>query len=245
MKTIVALILAMTATQETAVDRAGHAAESFWQQFTAVQCKERISQTRSRLDGKVLASHFEDFDYVAFLKMSHDGLSVEESRVARPSFPEQVPGTLLTTSGFPTFILMFHPDFRERFEFTEVFAAEPAGLRRIDFKSNAEAQSMSALKLKDHLYPIYWKGTAIVDASSGAVHKIEAVLDRPMDDLGLSELRIEVEYSPAKLAGVADAYWLPARATISLKTPRQAWRNLHEFSEYRRFSVTTSTGNPK
>jgi hypothetical protein len=100
---------------------------------------------------------------------------------------------------------------------------------------------MSALKLKDHLYPILWNGTATVDAESGAIRTVEAVLASQMDDLGLSELHVQVEYGPTMLSGASQAFWLPVRAAISLKTPRQAWRNVHEFSDYKRFSVTTST----
>ena len=106
---------------------------------------------------------------------------------------------------------------------------------------------MSALKLQGHLYPILWDGAATVDASSGAIRRIEAGLAGPMDDLGLSELHVEIDYGPATLAGTREALWLPTRATISLKTPRQAWRNVHEFSDYKKFSVTTSTreGRPE
>ena len=244
MKSLIALIIALTAPQETTLVRAGHIAEAFWDQFTAVQCKERISQSKLRLDGKVVSSHFEDFDYVAFLKSTSRGLEVEESRVARPRFPENVHGPLLTTSGFPTFLLMFHPDFRNRFEFTEVSPdAAGDGLQRIAFKSKPEVPSMSALKLKDHLYPIFWKGTATLDIATGAVRKIEAALGAPMDDLGLSELRVQMDYSPFKLGGSTQMFWLPVRAVISLKTPRQAWRNVHEYSDYKRFSVTTSTSD--
>jgi hypothetical protein len=64
-----------------------------------------------------------------------------------------------------------------------------------------------------------------------------------MDDLGLQELQVELDYGPTVLPGSSQTFWLPVRAAISLKTPRQAWRNVHEFSDYKRFSVTTTTGD--
>jgi hypothetical protein len=241
MWTIIAVSLALMAPDDNAIDRASRMAETFWKQYTAVQCKERIVQTKLKPDGKIIESHFEDFDYVGILKLTGGGLTVEESRVARPSFPETVRGPLLTTTGFPTFLLMFHPDVRNKFEFAEIPANNGDGLRRIAFKSRPETPSMSALKLKDHLYPIFWKGTATLDAKSGSIRKIEATLDAPMEDLGLSDLQVEVDYAPVAFTGDAEVSWLPARAVIALKTPRQMWRNVHEFSNYKRFSTTTST----
>jgi len=239
------LITVLTA-QENTIDRAGRAAESFWGQFTAVQSKERVTQTKVKADGKILASQLEEFDYVSFLKASNRGLMVEESRVSRSKAVKGA-APFLITSGFPALLLMFHPDFRDRFEFTEVPGIADPSTRRFAFKSKPETASMSALKLQDHLYPILWKGAATLDASSGAIRRIEADLAGSMEDLGLSELHVEVDYGPAVLAGSREVFWLPARATISLKTPRQAWRNVHEFSDYKKFSVTTSTreGRPE
>jgi hypothetical protein len=34
--------------------------------------------------------------------------------------------------------------------------------------------------------------------------------------------------------------WLPASATIDLETPRQHWRNIHHFTDYRKYRVAVS-----
>ena len=241
MQTLVSSLILLVTLQESTIDRASRSAETFWQEFTAVQCKERLSQTKLKPDGKVLETHSQEFDYVAFLKSTSRGLLVEESRVSRDGSGTEKNERLLVTSGFPTFLLLFHPEFRDRFELTEISATPGDTARRIAFKSKAGPDSMSALKLRDHVYPILWKGTATIDGKSGAIRRVEAALDVPMDDLGLSELQVELDYGPTVLAGASQTYWLPVRATITLKTLRQAWRNVHEFLDYKRFSVTTST----
>jgi hypothetical protein len=239
---IATVFLALAEPQDSVIDRAGRMAESFWTQFTAVQCTERIVQNKLRADGKVTVTRASEFDYVAFLREERSGLSIEESRVARSAAPLESQQQLLLTSGFPALLLMFHPEFRGRFVFEEGSADEiRGGAVRVAFKSKPEAQSMSGLKLKDRVYPILWKGTAWLDPTSGAVRRIEAALAASMDDIGLADLRVEVEYAPASLAGAQQPYWLPTRATISVKTLRQEWRNVHEFSQYKRFAVSTST----
>ena len=35
------------------------------------------------------------------------------------------------------------------------------------------------------------------------------------------------------------AYWFPTQARVEVETPRQHWRNLHQFTAYKKFSVTT------
>jgi hypothetical protein len=237
---IIAFVV-LLASQETTLERAGRAAETFWQQFTAVQARERIAQSKLKADGKVAETQIEEFDYVALLTATTRGLTVEESRVPRTKSVAEKQASLLITSGFPAFLLMFHPEFRDRFDFTELSLPPSDGVRRISFKLKPEAQSLSGLKLKDRVYPIPWRGTATLDAGSGAIRRIEAMLGAPMDDLGLQELHVELDYGPTALAGTAQTFWLPVRATISLRTPRQAWRNVHEFSDYKRFSVTTAT----
>ena len=239
---IATVILALAEPQESVIDRAARMAESFWTQFTAVQCTERIVQNKLRPDGKVTVTRASEFDYVAFLKEEGSGLSVEESRFARPAAPPEPRQQLLLTSGFPALLLMFHPDFRGRFVFEEGSADENrGGAVRVAFISKPEAHSMSGLKLKDRVYPILWKGTAWIDPRSGAVRRIEAALAAPMDDIGLADLRADVDYAPASLVGAQQPFWLPARAAITVKTLRQEWRNVHEFSQYKRFAVSTST----
>jgi len=69
------------------------------------------------------------------------------------------------------------------------------------------------------------------------VTKLDAHWKEPPADLGLEELSSEVIYSPAAFKGAAQAFWLPVTARVEVKTQHQHWRNTHEFSGYRLFSV--------
>jgi hypothetical protein len=241
-KTVIAILSALLAQEAATIERAGRTAEVFWDQFSAVQSLERVTQSRLQADGKVLASRTTEFDYVAVLKMRASGVAVEESRVARGTGQLDTADQFLLTSGFPALLLMFHPDFRNRFEFWESPAPDaPSGTVRIGFKSRTGERSMSALKLQSRFYPILWHGFAWIEPGSGNIVRIEAGLDAPMDDVGLSELQAQVEYRPVAIEGGLQYYRLPSRATVSVRTPKQQWRNVHEFSAYKLFKVTTTT----
>ncbi len=245
MNTVVAMIVLQLAAQSTTpLDKAAQTAELFWDQFGAVHSVEQVTRTELKENGKVASSQTAEFDYVALLKPKANGLAVEESRVSRSNAASDRADQLLLTSGFPAFLLLFHPDLRDKFDFQmSPDPAAPAGTVRIAFKSRPGVRSMSALKLNGRLYPILWQGFAWVQESTGTVSRIVATLDGPMDDLGLAELRTEVEYKAVRIQNSGQTYNLPARVTVSARTPKRQWRNIHEFSNYKLFTVTTFTSS--
>ena len=217
----------------TVLDRATQNAETFWMQVSAIECIEQVAQTRMKAGGKIAARRSSTFDYVVTLKMNGNALMVDESRIPQKSSGDAE--AFLLTNGFPALLLIFHPDLRDRFDFD---VSEPEN--RIAFRLKAGARSISAIKLSGRLYPIRWQGTAWVDPSSGVIRRIEAFADS-IQDIGIEELNAVIEYGSVPLAGQPLPFWLPSRATISLRTPRQKWKNIHEFGSYKVFSVTSTT----
>ncbi|HEX4997606.1 MAG TPA: hypothetical protein VFY29_05245 [Terriglobia bacterium] len=242
--TTVLMVAALTAQADTLIERAGLAAESFWSRFSEVQARERVTQARLQADGKVVSTRTADFDYLAILKARSNGVAIEEWREPRTNPSPGKAEPALVTSGFPALLLMFHPDLRGKFDFQDSPAQSvPPGIVRIAFRSRPGQHSMSALKFNGRLYPIQWRGFAWIESATGNVTHIEASLDAPMDDLGLSALTAEVDYGPATLGDTGTTYWLPSRATVTARTPKQQWRDIHEFSAYRLFAVTTTTND--
>ncbi|HET9217949.1 MAG TPA: hypothetical protein VFR18_13275 [Terriglobia bacterium] len=237
------MTLALLTQAATALERAGQSAEDFWDQFTLVQCLERVTQTSIQPGTKGVSSRISEFDYVAFLAVKASGIAVQESRVPRADVPPpEDTNQFLLTSGFPALLLMFHPDVRRKFEFSESRAPDsPAGTVRIAFKSKPGEQSLSAIKLKDRFFPIDWEGFAWIEEKTGKVIRIDAKLAQPMEDIGLAELRAEVDYKMMPLPNSTESYQLPARVIVSLRTAKRQWRNVHDYSGYKLFTVTTST----
>jgi hypothetical protein len=215
------------------LDHASHSAETFWTQVSAIECTEQIAQTRVKAGGRIAAHRSSTFDYLVTLKANGPSLTVDESRIPQES--TQGGQSLLVTSGFPMLMLIFHPDFRDRFDFK---VDEAKG--KIAFRAKPTARSFSTVKVDGRVYPILWDGTAWVDPGTGAVRRIEAS-SPPMTDIGVDRMNVVVEYGSVPFSGQSLGYWLPSRATISLRSPRQQWTNVHEFRSYKLFSVTTKT----
>jgi hypothetical protein len=223
---------------------AGKAVEVFWDQFSAINCTEVISQDKLGKEGKLEYRKDSTFDYLVLMRQADSDLAVEESRVSvpRPAGKQRnVP--LLVTTGFSTLLFIFHPRFQSSYEFSQPVADQLEGRRvlRLDFRQVRAAPSPSCLRLKGHDYPLEWSGTAWIELLSGAVLKIAAGLGSSTEDLGLRTLTAEVRYAPVRFNDSAEEQWLPSVATIEAQTPLQHWKNTHQFTNYRRFSVKTST----
>jgi hypothetical protein len=68
--------------------------------------------------------------------------------------------------------------------------------------------------------------------------KLTAAVDTSLNDLGLQGMRSEIHYAMLQFHDPEESYWVPVSAVIDVETPRQHWRNVHRFSEYKRFRAT-------
>jgi len=222
---------------------AGTAAETFWQQFGAINCTELVSQNKLDKNEKTVYRKDATFDYLVLMRRVEDELAVEESRSIVGSSGKQEKAPLLVTNGFSMFLLIFHPRFQHSFEYAKPVEDELDGKRalRVSFRQIRNARAPSCLRLRGRDYPLEWKGTAWIEPQSGVILKITASLDSSMEDMGLKSLNAEVVYSPVKFGGIAEEQWLPSVASIEARTPLQHWKNTHRFTNYKRFTVTTST----
>jgi hypothetical protein len=234
----------MTASS-TAVDdilvHARKSVESFWGQFKSVTCVEKVTQEKLGKQGGVEYARKSTFDYLVLLNMDKDALSVDESRLEQGKKSKEKNIPLLITSGIPTLLLVFHPLYREGFHY-RLEGEEISGgrrLARIHFEHIPGTRSTTALRLRGKNYPLDIQGTAWIDPVTGAIHRIAAGIGAPLSDLNLKALEMEVRYDPHEFSTREDIYWLPSTATISIKTERQHWRNMHRYSGYKRFTVAT------
>ena len=213
----------------------------FWDHFRSVTCVEQVTQEKFGKEGKREHKQEATFDYLVLMNVEKNGLSVEESRLqkSRKQKTKNVP--LMISTGLPTLLLAFHPYYRDAFRY-ELASDEPVtgdGLIRIRFKHIPGTQSTTALRLRGKDYALDVEGTAWVDSGTGAIQRISAGIAGPLSDLNLKALEMDVSYSPHDFQSGEGIYWLPSTAVVEIRTERQRWRNHHQYSGYKRFSVNT------
>jgi len=251
---MVAVLMSGSAKPSRAVDgvldelllRTGNRVEQFWQKFSSIACQETVIQERINEKGKVINRRQTSYDYLVLMQWIGNQPSIEESRALqsetkprRKKRPSQ--RSLLETNGFSIMLLVFHPHFQSSYLFTRLPSEEfdDQVLDRIAFEHVSGGRSPSVLQLADRTYPLEWAGVAWIEPDTGTIVKIEAGLKGPMEQLGLERLDSEVEYGEVLFQDAEQTEWLPRFASIEAGTAHQTWRNRHEFTGYKRFSVNT------
>lgn len=224
--------------------RAGIAAQQFIDHMGSVRYAEHLAQRQLKESGKV--NYQQDAYFDALTMVHHDNgrlVADESSEKARPADGFEI-RPLLRTSGFSTLALIVHPYYEQSFRFSALNDEVVDGrqLRLVHFEHIKGAESPTALRLRGRDYPLDLSGILWLDGDTGAVVRVVALLSEPLEDIGLRSLDCDVQYAPVTLPETAGAYWLPESAKIELRTPKQYWRNVHTYTNYRKYSVDVVVG---
>jgi hypothetical protein len=213
--------------------------DEFFYASTNAVCKENVSQMMVGKNNKPFYREDSVFEYQLQTNNRSGSLRLVENRETRKAAFQDPYKSLLITNGFANMLLVLHQNYEASYIFEPAAEEQMEGrsLFKFHFKAVPGASSPAAIQLSGRNYPLQMHGDIWIDEGSGAVIKLFTSLDGGLEDLGLRDLRSEVHYSYVQFHDPEEAYWLPASAVIDLETPKQHWRNVHRFSDYRRFRV--------
>jgi hypothetical protein len=213
--------------------------QEYFDKFSDLTCKESVTQLVLNGSGHTIYRENSSYDYQFETSGEGDSLKFNETRESlNPAFRDPA-RTLLVTTGFASLLLVVHPMYETSYTF------EPAGQETIGgvsysivrFTPVPGASSPASLRLRGRNYPLPMSGTLWIEPQSGAIVKLEARVDSSLSDLGLAGMRSEVHYTTHTFHNPDEAVWIADSAVIDVATPRQHWRNLHRFTDYKRFNV--------
>jgi len=231
---------AQASSTNDAIDMAQRQITAYIDKLADFHCTESVTQQKLTPSGHVEATERAKYDYLIMMNGSGDEFQLNESRIESANARgKQTQLPMLVTNGVATVLLIFHPYYRDSFNFEALAEEQIDGLPAVPvhFTHIAGRRSPAALALRGRDYPLELEGTAWLNKQSGEVVKVEAALLHDMSDIGLRSLHVHVDYKPSapdKSVGVLD---LPALAVVDVETPRQHWRNTHVFDNYRGFST--------
>ena len=214
--------------------------DNFFEQTSNVVCTENVSQTVVGKNNKPMYREESAFEYQMQSSNRNGSMRLTESRESQKAAFRDPNKTLLITNGFASILLVLHQNYEASYVFEPADEETVDGrtLLKVHFKPVPGASSPAAVQLRGRNYPLQLKGDIWIDEESGAVVKLVSSLDSSLADLGLRELRSEIHYSVVQFHAPDEAYWMPASAVIDVETPKQHWRNVHRFTDYRRFRAT-------
>ena len=183
--------------QVPATDIAQQQVTAYLSKLADLHCTESVVQEKLSGNGHVMASERSKFDYLIMMQGNGDDFQLIESRIESSS-AQHKPLPMLVTNGFSSLLLIFHPYFRDSFQFEsggeDVIDGRPA--MQVNFAHVTGKRTLAALALRGREYPLEFRGTAWLDKQSGEVVRIDANLLHEMSDVGLRTLKIHVEYKP-------------------------------------------------
>lgn len=213
--------------------------EQFAQQFTYLRYDEDIEQEKLKSNDKVDYQRKTLFDSIMIIKYEEGEVRITEQRLMekRPVHVDARP--LLATYGFSALALVFHPCYESSFRFTRLAddSSQGAPLAQIRFEHLPGTPSPILYQMIAQDRPLDLSGTAWIDPSTGDIHRIEVDSGSTLTDMGVKSIRAVLQYGPILLQDETQPNWLPVTATIDLETPHQHWRNIHRFSDYRKYRV--------
>jgi hypothetical protein len=233
------------------LERTSKQVSSFVEQFSDVKCTEHVTQEKLGENEKVLRRAESSYDYLVILSNVGGELTLDESRLEVTDPKQQKKekkdkeknqsNPLLISNGFATLFLIFHPYYSDSFEFKSVGDDMVNGRRltKVHFQHIRNTRSVAALAVRGREYPLELSGIAWLDSETGMIAKITAGVDSGVEDIGMKSLRSEVEFAPVRFGSADSGYWFPSQASVEVETARQHWRNIHHFSDYKKFSVST------
>jgi hypothetical protein len=222
--------------------RAADQTSGFLDQFSDVKCTEQVRQEKLGKDDKIELKEESTYDYLVILTNTGGELNLSESRIpVKDAKRDRKNTSMLLSNGFATLFLVFHPYYSGAFKFTLLGEEVVAGhtFAKVSFAHIQGMKSPAALALRGREYPLELSGTAWIDPQTGSIAKIEAGVADTLQDVGLKALSSEIDFAPMPFPDSKQVYWFPTLARVEVETPRQHWRNLHQFSAYKKFSVST------
>ena len=222
-----------------ALVRARKNVQEYFDKFSDLTCKESVTQYVLNGSGHSIYRENSAYDYQFEATSASGTLKFNETREVRnPSYRDPA-RTLLVTTGFASLLLVAHPMYEASYVFEPAGAETIGGVSytMIHFVPVPGASSPASLRLRGKNYALPMSGTLWIDPHSGAIVKLEAKVDSSMSDIGLAGMRSEIHYARHSFRDPPESVWIAESAEIDVDTPRQHWRNLHKFSDYKRFNV--------
>lgn len=225
----------------TLLDQAARNVSGYLDKVSDVRCTEKVQQIKLDKNGHAENSDAAVYDYFVLLQGTNDELLLNESRIPKREPREHKNTPMLITNGFSMLYLVFHPYYRNSFQ----FEAEPDDIiaghsyKKVRFTHISGYRTPAAISVRGREYPLDLRGEAWFDPNTGMFVRMEAQLSSDMHDVGLKSLRATIDFAPVVLPGWSQSYNFPTVATIEVMTLRQHWRNVHRFTDYKRFLVDT------
>jgi tetratricopeptide (TPR) repeat protein len=174
--------------------------------------------------------------------------SVQEERPGNYNVEEYRNGTMgldvfpahLATLGLTTLVMIFHPAYRDEYEFTceglSRWHGAPAW--QVHFRQRPDQPArLREYRVNNQPFAVSLRGRAWISAETYQVLSLETDLVAPISPIRLKAEHIAIEYMAVQFHEYREELWLPQSAEIFVDFEGRRVHRRHHFSNYLLFSV--------
>jgi len=208
------------------------------QRFSAT---ERVEHFMVDTTGARHGPDTRSFDYVVIISLATAGFfALDEYRNGSVD-PAQFPARV-ATEGLSAMALIFHPLMVSEFNFSceglSVWNGQPAW--QVHFAQRPDRPNrIRVYVIAGHNYPVPLKGRAWIDAGTYQVLRLESELMKPVQDIGLTQEHLAIDYGQVKFHTHNQQLWLPLDAEVYAERRGHRYYRRHTFSDFKIFTVDT------
>ena len=247
--------------------KVGNQVEVLFRDFPNTSSRERIRMEILDANGRPVHALTKDFQYLLVAEIpppenEREGsnpaviLSPNSPRVKVNEYRTDSKGSevdalklegLFLTSGYETVPLFFHPYYRDGSVF-RYLGRETTGAKN---RVIAFAQIPDKARLRGNiesfgiLFGFFLQGFVWVDPTTYQILRMRTDLLFPLFEASLTQQTTVIDFEKVRFNETGRALWLPHEVTVYSAFMGRNYRNRHQYSQYRQFTVDAKEGNKK
>lgn len=221
----------------------GKNVDAFFKNFPNTESVEEIHQEKISRRGKVSGSLDQKFHYLCLMPGDNSELAFNEYRAnmsGDAGLPRGLKDGFMLTSGFASASLIFHPLYQSDSNF-KYLGWERVGGRDtyvIAYAQRPESSRINGIfKMGPTSMPTFSQGLAWIDAETYQIVRMRTDLLKPLSEVRLEKETTEIDFNQTHFKSVAGEFWLPREVKVSVDWNGHTLRNLHDYSDFKLFSV--------
>jgi VWFA-related protein len=213
------------------LERVGRNVKRLFDALPENTAREQI--TLERLDGIDYAR--EEFNYLDLPRPAKDGIGREEFRTnaAGQRTEPQALEHGFVTQGFASMVVHFHPLYQSESTFRYL------GTQSVNGQAT-DVVHFAQIPGKARTQPLI-QGLAWIDSGTNQIVRLRTELLEPHDDPDLKMQTTDIRFNAVQFKDVPEAFWLPAQVTVTVKWRGAAFRNRHEYSDFKLLRTETAS----
>jgi hypothetical protein len=226
----------------TILSKVGNNVDAFFRNMPNTASKEQILSQRIKRNGELEASVRSTYNYLLLARPEGAGLRFEEDRTDSKGHPAEFKrlSEYLVTSGFASqcMFLHFSHQYGSRFRYLGKQPSEPRALV-IAFSQKPEVGDFMTSIQGQEMARVLLQGLIWIDPLSYQIVRIRTDLLEPDVRNGVMRETTDVWLTEVHFEGIEQAFWLPREVEVTCDWFHNTFRNLHSYSDYKLFTVSS------